>query len=73
MQGASGSVCFGSIFCHKKEGIDLELKVPDFGGRPGATVVKFVCSASGAQGSQVQTPGADMAPFGKACCGRRPT
>ena len=25
------------------------------------------------QGSLVQIPGADMAPFGTPCCGRRPT
>ena len=29
-------------------------------GQPGGIVVKFVCSASAAQGSQVQIPGMDL-------------
>ena len=41
-------------------------------GRPGGAAVKHACSASAAQGSAVQIPGADMAPLGKPCCGRRP-
>ena len=42
-------------------------------GRPSGTVVKFAGSSSAARGSPVRIPGADMAPFGKPCCGRRPT
>ena len=42
-------------------------------GWPGGPVVKCECSALVAQGSPVRIPGADMAPFGKPCCGRRPT
>ena len=43
------------------------------GGRPSGTAVKFSCSASAAQGSQVRIPSADMAPLGTPCCGRCPT
>ena len=36
-------------------------------------MVKCARSTSVAQGSLVQIPGTDMAPFVKPCCGRRPT
>ena len=36
-------------------------------------MVKYEHSASAAQGSLVQIPGADMALLGKPYCGRRPT
>ena len=42
-------------------------------GRLGCAVVKFAHFALAAWGSQVQIPGADMAPLVKPCCGRRPT
>ena len=42
-------------------------------GRPGGAALKFARSASVAQGSPVWIPGADMALFGKPCCGRHPT
>ena len=42
-------------------------------GPPGDAVVKFTHSASMSWGSLVRIPGADMAPLGRPCCGRRPT
>ena len=42
-------------------------------GRPGGAAVKCARSASGARGSPVRIPGADMALLGRTCCGRRPT
>ena len=49
------------------------IKFSRFGGWPGGAAVKFAHSTSAAQGSPVQILGADMAPLGKPCCGRRPT
>ena len=45
----------------------------DSRGWPGGVVVKFTRSASVARGSQVRILGADMAPLGTPCCGRRLT
>ena len=42
-------------------------------GRPGGAAVKCARSALVAQGSLVRIAGADMAPLGTPCCGRRPT
>ena len=41
-------------------------------GQPGGTGVKFTRSVSAARVSPVWIPGADMAPLGTPCCGRRP-
>ena len=43
------------------------------GGSLAGTAIKFTCSTSAAQGSQVRIPGADMAAVGMPCCGRCPT
>ena len=43
------------------------------GGWPGGAAVKSAHSTLAARGSEVQMPGADMAPLGKPCCGRHPT
>ena len=42
-------------------------------GWPGGAAVKCARSALAARGSLVWIPGADVAPCGKPCCGRRPT
>ena len=42
-------------------------------GPASGTVVKFTRSALAARGLLVRVPGVDTAPFGKPCCGRRPT
>ena len=42
-------------------------------GRPGGAAVRVARSALAARGSPVRMPGADMAPLGKPCCGKRPT
>ena len=55
-----------------QESIKIYSKDP-CGGWPGGAAVKFARSASAAQDSPVRIPGADMAPLGKPCCGRRPT
>ena len=46
---------------------------PRLWGWPSGAEVKCACSALAARGSQVQIPGADVAPRGKPCSGRRPT
>ena len=42
-------------------------------GQVAQQLVKCTHSASAAQGSPVRILGADMAPLGTPCCGRRPT
>ena len=44
-----------------------------FGASPVVQGLKFACSALAAWGSLVRIPGADMAPLGGPCSGRRPT
>ena len=41
--------------------------------QPGGVVVKFMCSTSAAQGSQVQIPGTDLAPLVKPMLWWHPT
>ena len=41
-------------------------------GQPSSVVIKFTHSASAARGSQVQTPGTDLAPLVKPHCGGIP-
>ena len=48
------------------------VKNASLGGWPGGQVVKCACSTSAAQGSQVQIPGADVAPLIKPHCGGVP-
>ena len=50
-------------------GLTLLLKKEPYWGQPAGEAVKFARSTSVALGS----PGADMAPLGTPCCGRRPT
>ena len=49
------------------------LKVLGSGVQPGGTVVQCARSTSAARGSPVWILGADMAPLGMPCCGKRPT
>ena len=44
-----------------------------FPGLPGGAAVKCTRSVLVAWGSPIWIPGADMAPLGTPCCGRRPT
>ena len=43
------------------------------GVQPGGAAVKSARSTLAVRGSRVRIPGADMAPLGKLCSGRRPT
>ena len=51
----------------------MNIKYLGFRGQPSGAVVKCAHSVSVAQGLPVRIPGADMAPCGQLCCGRRPT
>ena len=42
-------------------------------GQPSGAAVKYARSTLVARGLPVWIPGAEMASFGKPCCGRRPT
>ena len=53
--------------------IKLHFEYMWFRGGPSGTAVTSTCSAVAARGSPVRIPGADMAWFGKPCCGRPPT
>ena len=54
------------------DSIHTALKNHSIGGQPGGVVVKFVCSALVAQGSQVQILGTDLALLVKPCCSSIP-
>ena len=56
----------------KREGVEGRKEGRRKERRPGGTAIKCTCSASGAWGSPVRNPGADMVPLGKPCCGRCP-
>ena len=56
----------------EKEG-GSELRVDLFGGQPSGAAAKFPRSSLAARCLPFWIPGADMAPLGKPCCGRRPT
>ena len=63
----------GSILDSHVLGSSVDIKNETKRGQPGGTAVKFTRSASAAPGLSVRILGADMAPLGKPCCGRRPT
>ena len=50
----------------------VALKTRAIGGEPCGVVVKFMHSASAAQGLGVWIPGMDLAPLVKPCCGGIP-
>ena len=61
-----------------QDDVSLELSVasnqePRLRDPPGDAAVKCTLSAPVARGSPARIPGANMAPLGKPCCGRRPT
>ena len=72
LQG-SDAVCEVTSYYLKVDSGKLKMNTRGPWGWPGGVAVKCAHSTSAALGLLVGILGADMAPLGKPCCGRRPT